>query len=89
VAHASATTLLADGAFRDTVRIEVRLPAGVERSSLRDWSCQLLIPVARDPAGAAVFVPGATAEARVAGYTTITGQRVASAAMYVSGSFSR
>lgn len=80
---------LVDGAFRSTARVEVRLPAGVTRSNVREWHCDLLLNGARNPSGTVVDVPGATVEERVAGYTTVTGQRVTSSRVYAAGRFPR
>ncbi len=80
---------LVGGAFRGTIRMELRLPAGVTRSNVRDWSCDLLISAARDPSGAVVNVPGSNVEQRVIGYTTVTGQRVTSSVVVAQGEFPR
>jgi hypothetical protein len=83
--YAQQQVTIGDSGYRDTVRIELTLPAGVRRSDVMNWSCSLILHRARTPAGAVVDMPAGAD--RAAAYTSVTGQTVASSQMLAQGYF--
>jgi hypothetical protein len=73
--------------YTGTVRLAVTLPDGVRRADVRDWNCSLMINRARNSRGEILAVPGPNVEARVTGYTTVTGQTVATHNVDEMGNF--
>lgn len=75
--------------YRGTVRLAITLPEGVRRSDVSGWYCQMQLLHALSPSGVRTEISGANVELKVASYTAVSGQAVASRNVHRSGTFSR
>jgi hypothetical protein len=69
--------------FHETIRVEVRLPAGVRRADATGWSCDASFSTVTNTTGARVLMTNASQ------YTALTGQAVTRSQLLVQASFPR
>ena len=78
-ATAHPTYAIGPTGYRGTVRVEVRLPAGVRRADVNFWSCSARFYEVTNAAGARVPMTNASQ------YTALTGQAIARSQLLVQG----